>query len=63
MGPYSSEASPAPTRGAGQSVMVLLHTERWIVKSKGGGDSGQGSGTCQVGHICVKSACGPKLND
>ncbi len=23
-------------------------------QTKGGGDSGQGSGTCQVGHICLK---------
>jgi hypothetical protein len=30
---------------------------------KGGGDSGQGSGTCQVGHVCMKGAWGPKLND
>ena len=28
--------------------------ERRGEKSKGGGDSGQGSGTCQVGHICLK---------
>jgi hypothetical protein len=26
----------------------------WGAKSKGGRDSGQGSGTCQVGHVCVK---------
>ena len=37
--------------------------ERWSAKSKGGRDSEQGSGTCQVRHVCVKSACGPKLND
>jgi len=28
--------------------------ERRGEKSKGGGDSGQGSGACQVGHICLK---------
>jgi hypothetical protein len=32
----------------------LLRTEGWGAKSKGGRDSGQGSGTCQVGHVCVK---------
>ncbi len=32
----------------------LLQTEGRGAKSKGGRDSGQGSGTCQVGHVCVK---------
>jgi hypothetical protein len=56
----------AGEQGAGDSksdVTVLLRTERWSAKSKGGRDSGQGSGTCQVRHVYVKSACGPKLND
>jgi hypothetical protein len=32
----------------------LLGTEGWVAKSKGVRDSGQGSGTRQVGHVCVK---------
>jgi hypothetical protein len=37
-----------------EGFMVLLCTERRISKSKGGRDSGQGSGTCQAGHVCLK---------
>ncbi len=33
------------------------------MKSKGGRESGSGSGTRQVGHVRVKSVCGPKLTD
>ena len=53
---------PEETIGHIQSA-GLLRTEGWGTKSKGGRESGQGSGTRQVGHVCVKSACGPKLND
>jgi hypothetical protein len=35
-------------------LTVLLRTEGWGAKSMGGRDSWQGSGTCQVGHVCVK---------
>ena len=35
----------------------------WARSQRGEGIQGKGSGTCQVGRICAKSACGPKLND
>jgi len=36
-------------------VLRSYFAQNWGgAKSKGGGDSGQGSGTCQVGHICLK---------
>ena len=39
---------------ARQGVAGLLRTEGWGAKPKGGMESGQGSGTRQVGHVRVK---------